>query len=107
MTEYDTGNIWQGVTKHIVDSGIELRTSEMLIATRARGWAVLAHRLAIMPIKPVKKDTARDVRRNARRKGYRVHRDPDTNTWSILLRGAVKVSGLSLVDVDKEVRKLR
>ena len=62
--------------------------------------------MEIKPAPPV--DVFRNLRRNARRKNYRVYRDPGTDTWSVLRADKVLVvAGLSFDEVDQYVRKLR
>ena len=79
----------------------------MMIATRQQGFAYLARSLAELKIKEAPVDVSRNVRRNARRKGYRVYRDPSSDTWSVFQDDKVLVAGLSFEDVDQYVRKLR
>ena len=107
MTEHDTGAIWKAVVCEFIGYGVPLRSSEMKIATRQQGFAYLARSLAELQIRPGPVDVSRNVRRNARRKGYRVYRDPGTDTWSVLRDNQIVVAGLSFEDVDQYVRKLR
>ena len=107
MTEHDTGAIWKAVVCEFIGHGTLLRSSEMMIATRQQGFAYLARSLAELQIKPAPVDVSRNVRRNARRKGYRVYRDPGSDTWSVFQDDKVLVAGLSFDEVDRYVRKLR